>query len=99
MQCDVLLLDEPTKSVDAPFAACFAEMLRTLADEGKTIVFATHDLEFAARYADNAAFLFNGKIAASAPVKEVFSALDIYTSIAKLTGGKAVSAKEIEVAE
>lgn len=100
VQCDVLLLDEPTKSVDAPFAACFAEMLRTLADEGKTIVFATHDLEFAARYADNAAFLFNGKIAASAPVKEVFSALDIYTtSIAKLTGGKAVSAKEIEVAE
>lgn len=98
--CDILLLDEPTKSVDAPFAACFAKMLRKITDKGKTVIMVTHDLEFAARYADNAAFLFNGRIAASDSAKEIFSSLDIYTtSIAKLTKGRAVSAEEIEVAQ
>ncbi len=97
-ECDILLLDEPTKSVDAPFAAEFAQMLRKLADGGKTVILVTHDLEFAARYADNAAFLFNGKIAAADSVKKIFSSLDTYTtSLSKLTGGKAVSVDEIEV--
>ena len=95
---DILLLDEPTKSVDAPFCAELAGMLRRLADGGKTVVIATHDLEFAARYADSAAFLFNGKIAVEAPVHKFFSMLKTYTtSLAKLTGGRAVSIDDIEV--
>ena len=98
VNADILLLDEPTKSVDAPFAAEFAEMLRTLADEGKTIVIVTHDLEFAGRYADNAAFLFDGRIAANAPAREFFKMLETYTtSISRLTKGRAVSIDDIEV--
>ena len=97
---DILLLDEPTKSVDAPFAIEFAKMLRELTNEGKTIIFATHDLEFAGRFADYAAFLFGGRIAASAPVNEFFSMLETYTtSISRLTKGRAVSVDDIEVAQ
>ena len=97
---DILLLDEPTKSVDAPFAIEFAGMLRELADEGKTTILATHDLEFAGRFADNAAFLFSGRIAANAPAQEFFSMLETYTtSISRLTKGRAVSVDDIEVAQ
>ena len=97
---DILLLDEPTKSVDAPFAAEFAGMLRELTNEGKTVILATHDLEFAGRYADNAAFLFGGKIAASAPARAFFSMLETYTtSVSRLTKGRAVSVDDIEVAQ
>lgn len=95
---DILLLDEPTKSVDAPFAAEFAEMLRELTNEGKTVILSTHDLEFAGRYADNAAFLFGGRIAANANGREFFSMLETYTtSISRLTKGKAISVDDIEV--
>ena len=100
VNADILLLDEPTKSVDASFSADFAGMLRELANEGKTIILATHDLEFAGRYADNAAFLFGGKIAANADAHEFFSMLETYTtSISRLTKGKAVSIDDIEVAQ
>ena len=100
VNADILLFDEPTKSVDAPFASEFAEMLRKLTDEGKTVILATHDLEFAGRYADNAAFLFGKRIAANADTREFFSMLETYTtSISRLTKGKAVSVDDIEVAK
>lgn len=100
LDSDILLLDEPTKSVDSYFAEEIAAILKELAKTGKTIVIVTHDLEFAARYADNVSFLFNGQIVASAPTGEFFSVLNNYTStISKLTDGKAVSIDEIEVEE
>ncbi|MDE7124133.1 MAG: ATP-binding cassette domain-containing protein, partial [Eubacterium sp.] len=98
VDCDIMLLDEPTKSVDAPFSIEFAKMLKVLTEKGKTIIIVTHDLEFAGRYADNTAFLFNGKIVANSSAREFFSSLSTYTtSISRLTGGKAVSIDDIEV--
>lgn len=95
---DILLLDEPTQSADAAFKKKFAAMLESLCAQGKTVVLVTHDLEFAGRYADNVAFLFNGKIAASAPRREFFSKLSVYTTaLSRLTDGKAVSVDDTEV--
>ncbi len=95
---DILLLDEPTQSADAVFKKKFAAMLKSLCALGKTVVLVTHDLEFAGRYADNVSFLFNGKIAASAPRREFFSRLSVYTtSLSRLTDGKAVSVDDTEV--
>lgn len=72
VDCDIMLFDEPTKSVDAPFSIEFAGMLKALTEKGKTVIVVTHDLEFAGRYADNTAFLFNGKIIANSPAREFF---------------------------
>lgn len=95
---DILLLDEPTKSVDAAFKAELALILRKLCLGGKTVVLVTHDIEFAGRYADFASFLFDGKIAASAPRRQFFAALDIYTtSLSAMTGGRIVSVDDAEV--
>ena len=94
---DILLLDEPTKSVDAAFKAELAAILRDLCARGKTVILVTHDLEFAGRYADNCAFLFNGAIVAHGARREFFSALKIYTTaLSRLTGGRLVSVDDAE---
>lgn len=41
---DTIVCDEPTAALDASNAARFARLLRALADEGRTIIWATHDL-------------------------------------------------------
>lgn len=69
----VLLLDEPTKGLDAVAKAALARILRRLADEGRAIVLVSHDVEFCAAHADRAFLLFDGAIAAEAPVREFFS--------------------------
>lgn len=94
---DILLLDEPTKSVDAPFKAELAEMLKSLCRNGKTIVIVTHDLEFAGRYCDFASFLFDGDIIASDERKKFFAGLDVYTTVlSRLTNGRAVCIDDIK---
>ena len=94
---DILLLDEPTKGTDAVFRAQFAQMLRQWCAQGKTVVAATHDLEFAGRYADHAAFLFNGGIAAADTRRRFFASLDVYTtSLSAMSGGRIVSVDDAE---
>uniref|UniRef100_UPI0040264CB3 ATP-binding cassette domain-containing protein n=1 Tax=Eubacterium sp. TaxID=142586 RepID=UPI0040264CB3 len=95
---DIFLLDEPTKGTDAVFRRQLAEILHSWCRQGKTIILSTHDLEFAGRYADNAAFLFNGHIVSSAPRRRFFSALDIYTTaLSALTDGRMVCVDDAEV--
>jgi ABC-2 type transport system ATP-binding protein len=59
----VLLLDEPTRSVDPPGAAALFELLRIEVAAGRTVVLVTHDLEEAAK-TDGAAVLRDGKVVA-----------------------------------
>lgn len=47
----MLLLDEPTKGLDAYAKAELAQLLLALCREGASILVVTHDVEFAARYA------------------------------------------------
>ena len=90
-------MDEPTKGTDAVFRAQFAQMLRQWCAQGKTVVAATHDLEFAGRYADHAAFLFNGGIAAADTRRRFFASLDVYTtSLSAMSGGRIVSVDDAE---
>lgn len=97
---DILLLDEPTKGTDAVFRCQLAEILRSWCAMGKTVILSTHDLEFAGRYADNAAFLFNGQIVSAAPRRRFFAALDIYTTaLSALTDGRIVSVDDAEVGD
>ena len=94
---DIILLDEPTKSVDAPFKAELAEMLKSLCRKGKTIVIVTHDLEFAGRYCDFASFLFDSDIIVSDERKRFFANLDVYTTVlSRLTNGRAICVDDIK---
>ncbi len=60
----VLLLDEPTRSVDPPGAASLMKLLREEVDTGRTVLLVTHDLEEAAQL-DGATALGDGRVIAS----------------------------------
>lgn len=78
----VLLLDEPTKGLDAYFKREFAHILSDLKSEGKTIVIVTHDVEFAACYADRCAMFFDGQIVSVANRVDFFATNSFYTTAA-----------------
>jgi iron complex transport system ATP-binding protein len=75
-----LLLDEPTASLDINHQVRTLSLARKLADEGKTIVAAIHDLELAARFCDNMALLAGGDIVAAGPPEEVLTAERLETA-------------------
>ncbi len=78
----ILLMDEPTKGVDAYKKAELATLLKKLKARGITLVIVTHDVEFAAMCADRCALFFRGQAVSCAPASEFFSDNDFYTTAA-----------------
>jgi ABC-2 type transport system ATP-binding protein len=64
-QPSVLLLDEPTRSIDPECAQLCWQIVRTLAQNGTAVVVATHSFEEAVRLGDQVAVLFHGALIAS----------------------------------
>ena len=99
---EILLLDEPTKGMDAHFKETFAEILADLKANGVTVVMVTHDIEFCAEYADRCAMFFDGNITSSGTPREFFSGKSFYTTsanrMARTTIPKAVLNKDIIIA-
>lgn len=58
----VLLLDEPTSHLDLNHALQVLDLVRSLADEGMTVLGVFHDLEIAARYADRIAIVASERV-------------------------------------
>jgi iron complex transport system ATP-binding protein len=69
----VLLLDEPTAHLDLEHALSVLTLCRALADRGTAVVFATHDLGNAARFATDSVLLQGGRIVASGPPAAVLT--------------------------
>lgn len=63
-ESEVMLLDEPTASLDIAHALDVLELCVSLAAEGKSVGIAIHDLNAAAHYADRVALLSAGRIVA-----------------------------------
>lgn len=85
---DVILLDEPTKGVDAWSKRSFAEILRRLSRKGKAVIIVTHDNDFAAEAADTCGLMFDGAIVSEAPADIFYSNNDFYTTTAsRITKG------------
>lgn len=70
---DLLFLDEPTKGLDPAACADIVHILRGLADEGRTVVFVTHDLDFALAASDEVSMLFDGETACTEPAPVFFA--------------------------
>lgn len=79
---DILLLDEPTKGLDAEFKQTFGQILRTLQASGVAILMVSHDIEFCAKYADRCALFFDGNIVTEAAPRVFFSGNSFYTTSA-----------------
>lgn len=79
---EILLLDEPTKGLDAEFKQQLAQILRSLTTSGVTVLMVSHDVEFCARYAHRCALFFDGNIVTQASPREFFSGNSFYTTSA-----------------
>lgn len=78
----ILLMDEPTKGLDAFFKEKLAALLKKLNNEGVTIVMVSHDIEFCARHGEVCAMFFDGSIIAANSAKTFFSGNSFYTTAA-----------------
>jgi len=78
----ILLLDEPTKGLDAEFKQAFAEILQSLLNRGVTVVMVSHDIEFCAKYAHRCAMFFDGGIVTEDGPRAFFSGNSFYTTAA-----------------
>jgi len=78
----IVLLDEPTKGLDAESKEELGEILKKLGSQDVAIVIVTHDIEFAAEYADQCAMMFDGDIVSEGKAKEFFAGNNFYTTAA-----------------
>ncbi len=72
-QTDIILLDEPTASLDITYQEQIFRYSSQLCGEGKTVVAAIHDLKIAARYCTRLVLLNNGAVAADGAPAEVLT--------------------------
>ena len=99
MDPEILLLDEPTKGLDAEFKAVFAQILKTLLHRGVTVLMVSHDVEFCAKYAQKCALFFDGSIVTEGTPRKFFSSNSFYTTAANRMARdllpKAVTAEDV----
>lgn len=99
---DILLMDEPTKGLDAEFKQAFAEILRVLLRRGVTVLMVSHDIEFCARYVHRCALFFDGSVVTEGRPRDFFSGNSFYTTSAnRMARGllpRAVTPEDVMVA-
>jgi len=69
---DVLLFDEPTSALDPELVAEVLLVMKQLAEDGRTMIVVTHEIEFARQVSDRIIFLHNGLIEEEGTPDEVF---------------------------
>ncbi|MFZ0799344.1 MAG: ABC transporter ATP-binding protein [Terriglobales bacterium] len=82
----VLLLDEPTRSLDAANTAHFWAAIRALAGQQTTVLLATHNFAEAAAIADRLLLLHRGELLADRPVSDGESAEALRSFYFRMTG-------------
>lgn len=78
----LILLDEPTKGMDAAYRSGLVKTVRGLAQKGAAIIIATHDTGFAAAVSDRCGLFFNGELLSVCSPRRFFSATRFYTTAA-----------------
>jgi polar amino acid transport system ATP-binding protein len=73
MQPKAILFDEPTSALDPELVGDVLTVMRSLADEGMTMVVVTHEIGFAREVADRVLFLDGGVIAEEGPAAELLT--------------------------
>jgi ABC-2 type transport system ATP-binding protein len=73
---EILILDEPLNGADPRQRVHFKNLLRQLAEEGRTIVLSSHILEEVEELADTVLLIVNGKLAASGGFRAIRAALN-----------------------
>ncbi|WP_375738307.1 amino acid ABC transporter ATP-binding protein [Pseudomonas boanensis] len=73
MEPKVMLFDEPTSALDPEMVGEVLDVMKTLAQEGMTMVCVTHEMGFAREVADRVLFFDHGKLLEDAPPAQFFA--------------------------
>lgn len=106
MDPDILVLDEPTSSLDPAGAADIMELLDELNVQGKTIILSTHDVELAHQWADDVILMNKGTVICQGPPQEIFTRHDLIATTSlrapaiieiftELSARKMITAKQV----
>jgi polar amino acid transport system ATP-binding protein len=71
MQPKLILFDEPTSALDPELVGEVLGVMRKLAEEGRTMMIVTHEIQFAGDVSDRVIFMDEGRIVEQGPPKEV----------------------------
>ncbi len=69
-----MLFDEPTSALDPELVGEVLSVIRSLADEGRTMILVTHEMKFAREVANHVIYLYNGLIEEEGPPDQLFGA-------------------------
>jgi cystine transport system ATP-binding protein len=72
MDPNVMLFDEPTSALDPELVGEVLKVMKSLADDGMTMVIVTHEMKFAKEVADEVVFMDEGYIIERGSPKQVF---------------------------
>ena len=72
MEPRVMLFDEPTSALDPELVGEVLKVIRSLAEEGRTMIMVTHEMKFARDVSSNVVYLHEGKIEEQGPPSKVF---------------------------
>lgn len=73
MEPKAMLFDEPTSALDPELVNEVLQVMRQLADEGRTMIVVTHEMGFAKEVSDQVIFLHEGKIEEQGDPQQVFN--------------------------
>ena len=71
MKPELMLFDEPTSALDPELVGEVLSVMRTLAEEGTTMIVVTHEMAFAREVADRVIFMDQGSVVEEGPPKDV----------------------------
>ncbi len=81
MKPEIMLFDEPTSALDPELVGEVFNTIRSLADDGMTMIIVTHQMGFAREVGDRVVFMENGVLVAEAPPEEFFGSCMTNTRI------------------
>lgn len=70
---EIILMDEPTSALDPELIGEVLGVIKSLADEGKTMVIVTHEMHFAKEISTNVIFMDGGKIVEQGSASKIFT--------------------------
>ncbi|KAI4636699.1 hypothetical protein J4E78_011094, partial [Alternaria triticimaculans] len=71
-QPKAILFDEPTSALDPELVGEVLRVIRSLAEEGRTMIIVTHEMGFARKVADQVVFMDEGEIVEAGPPGAIF---------------------------
>jgi polar amino acid transport system ATP-binding protein len=74
MEPDAMLFDEPTSALDPELVGEVLNVIRGLADEGRTMILVTHEMKFAREVANHVVYLYKGLVEEEGPPEQLFGA-------------------------